>query len=180
VVQQLDACLSSVPSRTRRVLVLRVGLGRADSHSRHGVARMLDLPVRNVGRIERRGVRQLRRLDRSTGCASGVSADRSTMTSPGAPIASPPSSSGHTVLTSGGGSGTSSSHGSGGDSSGGSSSSSSSPGASGGVLGESAEHNPPAIIAPGAGGGLGTATMILALLIAGAASVVAARRELRN
>ena len=55
------------------MLVLRTGLGSARPHSRRGVAQLLDLRVRRVARIERRGVRDARHLSR-TGACGGVAA----------------------------------------------------------------------------------------------------------
>jgi hypothetical protein len=54
------------------VLVLWAGVGPARTHSRAVVARRLGLSVAQVRRIESRGVRTLRRLDRATDCAPGA------------------------------------------------------------------------------------------------------------
>ncbi len=53
------------------MLVLRTGLGSARPHSRRGVARLLDLRVRRVARIERRGLHDARALDRAGACGGG-------------------------------------------------------------------------------------------------------------
>jgi hypothetical protein len=63
-VRRLASCLDELPSRQRRVLVLRAGVGPRDPISRRRVARRLDLPVRRVARIERRGMRRLLSLGR--------------------------------------------------------------------------------------------------------------------
>ena len=68
-VARLGACLDSVPALERRVLVLRSGLGARRPRSRAGVGRALDLSVRRVGRLERRGLRRLRGLAGGGRCA---------------------------------------------------------------------------------------------------------------
>jgi hypothetical protein len=73
LVTRLSACLNNLNNVQRRVLVLRTGLGSARPHSRLGVARLLDLRVRRVARIERRGVREARHLSRAGACG-GVAA----------------------------------------------------------------------------------------------------------
>jgi hypothetical protein len=55
------------------VLVLRTGLGSADARTRRGVARTLDIGVRRVVRLERRGLRRARELDRAGACGSASS-----------------------------------------------------------------------------------------------------------
>jgi Sigma-70, region 4 len=67
-VRETRGCLGALPALTRRVLVLRSGLGPARPHSRRSVAAILDLPVRRVRRTERRGLRRLRRMDRQGRC----------------------------------------------------------------------------------------------------------------
>src|SRR6185295_19371242 len=61
-------CLNDLNSVQRRVLVLRTGLGAARPHSRRAGAQLLDLRVRRVARIERRGVREARHLSRAGAC----------------------------------------------------------------------------------------------------------------
>jgi hypothetical protein len=73
LVTRLSACLNDLNTVQRRVLVLRTGLGSARPHSRRGVARLLDLRVRRVARIERHGVREARHLSRAGACG-GVAA----------------------------------------------------------------------------------------------------------
>jgi hypothetical protein len=88
-VARLSACLDQLPTRQRRVLVLRAGLGAARPHSRHGVARALDITVRRVGRLERSGLRQARELSRASACgvtdstSSGSTAGTTLITTPG-------------------------------------------------------------------------------------------------
>jgi hypothetical protein len=72
IVRRLDACLPEIAAAQRRVLVLRAGVGPAPVRSRAQVARRLGVPVARVARLERRGVRTLRRLDRATNCAPGA------------------------------------------------------------------------------------------------------------
>jgi hypothetical protein len=55
------------------VLVLRAGFGSADPHSRRGVARILDVRVQRVRRLERRGLREARALSRAGACGGGSS-----------------------------------------------------------------------------------------------------------
>jgi hypothetical protein len=70
-VARLGGCLDDLASVQRRVLVLRSGYGRARPHSRRAVARMLDVRVRRVVRIERRGLREARTLSRAGACGGG-------------------------------------------------------------------------------------------------------------
>jgi hypothetical protein len=51
------------------VLTLRAGLGRERPHTRQGVALVLRISTRRVGRLERRGVRRLRGLVRAGRCS---------------------------------------------------------------------------------------------------------------
>ena len=53
------------------MLVLRSGYGSADPHSRQGVARILDVGVGRVRRLERRGLREARTLSRAGACGGG-------------------------------------------------------------------------------------------------------------
>ena len=91
-VQRLGGCLDNLSSAQRRVLELRTGVGEGSPRTREGVARVLDIPVIRVRRIERRGLRRARRLDRAGACGAAVAAG-------GAPIISTSSLAG----TSGGG-----------------------------------------------------------------------------
>jgi hypothetical protein len=72
IVRRLDACLPAIDAAQRRVLTLRAGLGPAPARSRAQVAQRLGVRVGRVVRLERRGVRTLRRLDRATNCAPGA------------------------------------------------------------------------------------------------------------
>jgi hypothetical protein len=69
LVLALPACVQRLSSLEHRVLVLRAGVGAGAPRSRARVARRLDLSVRRVTRVERAGVRRLRALGRSHGCA---------------------------------------------------------------------------------------------------------------
>jgi hypothetical protein len=75
-VQRLSECLDELSQTQRRVLELRAGVGEASPRTRRGVARALDLRVQRVGKIERRGLRRARELDRADACG-GVSASAS-------------------------------------------------------------------------------------------------------
>jgi hypothetical protein len=94
-VQRLSGCLDELSDTQRRVLELRAGVGEASPRTRRGVARALDLRVQRVHRIERRGLRRARELDRADACG-GVSA------SGGGPVIATGSLAG---TTSGGGGG---------------------------------------------------------------------------
>ena len=94
-VQRLSGCLDELSDVQRRVLELRAGVGAASPRTRRGVARALDLRVQRVRRIERRGLRRARELDRADACG-GVSA------SAGGPVIATSSLAG----TTGGGDGT--------------------------------------------------------------------------
>ena len=71
-VERLQGCLGGVSAAERKVLVLRSGLGAAPARTRHSVARTLDVGVRRVGRIERRGLRHVRALARTGGCGGAT------------------------------------------------------------------------------------------------------------
>jgi Sigma-70, region 4 len=68
-VQRVSGCLDELPSTQQRVLELRAGLGEASPRTRRGVARELDIRVQRVRRIERRGLRRARELDRAGACS---------------------------------------------------------------------------------------------------------------
>ena len=61
-VRRLQGCFGALSALERRVLVLRAGVGAGPPRTRSRVARRLDLSMRRVTRLERRGVRTLRRL----------------------------------------------------------------------------------------------------------------------
>jgi hypothetical protein len=140
----LSGCLDELSSAQRRVLVLRTGLGSADPRSRRGVARALDIRVRRVVRLERRGLRRARALDRAGACG--------TASAGGGAIVAPGSLGGGT----GGGEATpvedslggGTPGGSADDGRGGGDGAGSSGNGSGDVRGESAEQPPPAFGGP--------------------------------
>jgi hypothetical protein len=74
-VRRLRPCLGALPTTVTRVLVLRAGIGDADRLSRRQVADRLDRPARAIRRVERRGVRLLRRAARNGDCAGDVMAE---------------------------------------------------------------------------------------------------------
>ena len=70
-IRRYGTCLHVLTTRQRRVLRLRAGVGRAEPATRVEVARRLDLSVRRVRRVERRGLRVLERAGRR-GCAEAA------------------------------------------------------------------------------------------------------------
>jgi hypothetical protein len=92
-VRALSGCLGTLSDRQRRVLVLRAGAGPRHPLSRRAVARRLHIPLRRVVRIERRGLRHLKRLAGHGGCggASGAGASASPGATAGTTAASPSS-----------------------------------------------------------------------------------------
>jgi hypothetical protein len=174
-VQRLDGCLPALAPRVRRVIVLRAGVGSAPAHSRIGVARRLDLPVKRVGRLERRGLRILRRAGRASGCEgaaapASVAAGTAAATGAGMRFVS---SDGSADTSGGGGSR------GGGDSGGDSPTTGALAEGTGEVLGESSEQ-PPAAAAIRQGGGDVTPLLLALILgIAVTAGALAVRREMR-
>jgi Sigma-70, region 4 len=71
-VERLSGCLDSLGSAERRVLVLRSGLGAGPARTRRGVARVLDVRVQRVRRLERSGLRHVRAVARTDGCGGSV------------------------------------------------------------------------------------------------------------
>jgi hypothetical protein len=71
-VLRFQGCLDSVPSRERRVLELRAGVGSAHTRSRAEVARLTGLRKRSVARLERRGLTRLRTLANGGTCAGAT------------------------------------------------------------------------------------------------------------
>jgi hypothetical protein len=69
-VAQTSRCLDDLSPAQRRVLTLRAGVGAGPPRSRGGVARRLNITVRRVVRLERTGLRRLRTLAGSGGCAA--------------------------------------------------------------------------------------------------------------
>jgi hypothetical protein len=96
-VTRLSDCLDELSSRQKRVLELRAGAGSASPRTRRDVARILDLRVQRVRRIERRGLRRARRLDRAGACSSATEAGS------GTPVISTSSLAGTTGSRGGGG-----------------------------------------------------------------------------
>jgi hypothetical protein len=72
-VRRHRACLGGLPSLERRVLVMRAGLGARDARTRARAARALDMSIRRIARVERRGLRRLRGLARG-GCGADTAA----------------------------------------------------------------------------------------------------------
>jgi hypothetical protein len=70
-VERFGGCLDVLTTREERVLRLRAGVGPAEPASRVRVADRLNLSVRQVRRVERRGVRALERAGRR-GCAAAA------------------------------------------------------------------------------------------------------------
>ena len=73
-VVRLGGCLDELAMPQERVLRLRAGIGAAPPRSRRAVARVLDMRVRRVVRLERRGLRTARTLARSDACGDGGAA----------------------------------------------------------------------------------------------------------
>ncbi len=67
-VARLSGCLDELSGVQQRVLELRAGVGSASPRTRQGVARVLDIRVQRVRRIERSGLRRARALDRADAC----------------------------------------------------------------------------------------------------------------
>jgi hypothetical protein len=66
-------CLHLLPRRSRKALVLHLGLGDARPRSRRAVARRLGTSWRRVRRMERISIARLRRADRAGACDEGAS-----------------------------------------------------------------------------------------------------------
>jgi hypothetical protein len=69
-VRRLSGCIGALPGLERRVLVLRAGLEGRRPHSRGFTARRLGISLRRTAAAERGGLRRLRRVERSSGCAA--------------------------------------------------------------------------------------------------------------
>jgi hypothetical protein len=70
VVRRYSGCLGQLRDRTQTVLSMRAGLGPGSALSRRQVAARVDLGVRRVTRLERRGVRRLQALGSAGGCGA--------------------------------------------------------------------------------------------------------------
>jgi hypothetical protein len=174
-VRERTGCLAALAPTVRRVLVLRAGVHGAAPHSRPRVAVLLDLSTPRVARLERRGVRTLRRLDAATGCGGNPRTVATTgvavLTGAGAPVA-PARASGAAAADGGGG-------GDGGGSSSRASSGGSAPdGESGGVLGETAEQ--PAIVQSPAPPSDGTDLTLYVIALAVLAAIGVGLRRARQ
>jgi hypothetical protein len=77
LVERSAGCLPSVPRAERRVLELRAALDRPRTTSRRAVATSLDVTLRRVTILERRGTRLLRRLARLAACDNAATTDTS-------------------------------------------------------------------------------------------------------
>ena len=71
-VARLGGCLDQLASEQQRVLELRAGVGAGPPRTRRGVARVMDIRVKQVWRLERRGLRNARTVARSDGCGSAA------------------------------------------------------------------------------------------------------------
>jgi hypothetical protein len=71
-VHRLAGCLDELRYASRRVLMLRSGYGPGAPLSRSQVVDRLDLAARRVKRLERRGLRRLRTLQRQVGCGGNA------------------------------------------------------------------------------------------------------------
>jgi hypothetical protein len=79
-VLRFRGCLSRVPRSERRVLSLRAGVGRLRAHTRSQVARITHLRRARVIKLERRGLRRLRELNRAGACQDAGAAATTAMT----------------------------------------------------------------------------------------------------
>jgi hypothetical protein len=86
-VRRFAGCLGRLPSRQRKVLTLRAGIGSQSPSTRRRVARRLDLSAARVAGIERRGLRALRALGRGGGCGAASDAALVGPAAPGAAAA---------------------------------------------------------------------------------------------
>ena len=84
-VRRLQGCFGGLGRLERRVLVLRAGIGAGPPRTRTQVARRLDVSTRRVTRLERHGVRTLRRLAGAGRCVGGGGGQFTA----GAPVAEP-------------------------------------------------------------------------------------------
>ncbi len=71
-VARLGGCLDELAQTQQRVLELRAGVGAGPPRTRRGVARVMDIRVKQVWRLERRGLRNARAVARSDGCGSAA------------------------------------------------------------------------------------------------------------
>jgi hypothetical protein len=89
-VLRFRGCLSRVPRSERRVLSLRAGVGRLRAHTRSQVARITHLRRVRVIKLERRGLRRLRELNRAGACQdAGAAATTAVTFAPGTGTGTP-------------------------------------------------------------------------------------------
>jgi len=69
-VHRLEGCLVNLPTRLRRVLELRTGVDATRAFGRAAVARLLHIGIRQVSRLERRALRQLRSAAHTHSCGA--------------------------------------------------------------------------------------------------------------
>jgi hypothetical protein len=93
-VLRFHGCLARVPRSERRVLSLRAGVGRLRPHTRTEVARITHLPRARVVKLERRGLRRLRALNRAGACQDAGATTTVAMAAPGTGTAVPPAAGG--------------------------------------------------------------------------------------
>ena len=88
-VLRFRGCLSRVPRSERRVLSLRAGVGRLRAHTRSQVARITHLRRARVIKLERRGLRRLRALNRAGACQDAGAATTAMTVAPGTGTGTP-------------------------------------------------------------------------------------------
>jgi hypothetical protein len=88
-VLRFRGCLSRVPRSERRVLSLRAGVGRLRAHTRGEVARITHLRRARVIKLERRGLRRLRALNRAGVCQDAGAATTAMTVAPGTGTGTP-------------------------------------------------------------------------------------------
>jgi hypothetical protein len=88
-VLRFRGCLSRVPRSERRVLSLRAGVGRLRAHTRSEVARITHLRRARVIKLERRGLRRLRALNRAGACQDAGAATTAMTVAPGTGTGTP-------------------------------------------------------------------------------------------
>jgi hypothetical protein len=91
-VLRFRGCLSRVPRSERRVLSLRAGVGRLRPHTRSQVARITHLERARVIKLERRGLRRLRELNRAGACLDAGATTNAVVAAPGTGTSVPPAS----------------------------------------------------------------------------------------
>jgi hypothetical protein len=93
LVRRLSGCLGALDSVETRVLTLRAGSATRPPLTRRQVARRLDVGVRRVAAVERRGLERLRGQARAGGCGAQPAPDiAATPAGTGSGAAPPPAS----------------------------------------------------------------------------------------